>query len=459
MVAKVTTDDIVDKVSSGAEGANLINDSKRAINQLIDAKEEALGNPLQDGRVLSSTKEGVRSWIESAASGEANVQADWGVTDNTSDSFIANKPTIIDYSGKEDGLGNPTTDGQILSSTIAGARSWIDAPSGGGTVLNPSFNFFQDALADVVGTGTGISLGLEGRVGFGGATAERIYVKPKWLVPNTTYFEFGPEIDSNPLLSTTELLLAPVTNDGINFSTGIRITIAAGTVAVQYVQTGTTSRDRTFSNTPLTFDTLAVGDFVRVYLDTPTGGGVPQVTITTNGTDGGTITAGGSNVIGWDTTIQVNRPIASVCSTLFNFGIEPFQGTPPSGTPLLANLPVINNNEIIVWKGSVVGLIGVDLMDYSAGSISASGLQWTNKGNFAATSGFITSKGWASVDVNTSEATGLAGVVSSPSAGGIQTTTFQGTTIGLKVLNIFDAGTNSIVNPVINTVSYKPWLT
>ena len=27
---------------------------------------------------------------------------------------------------KEDGLGNPTSDGQILTSTVAGVRSWVD---------------------------------------------------------------------------------------------------------------------------------------------------------------------------------------------------------------------------------------------------------------------------------------------------------------------------------------------
>ena len=32
----------------------------------------------------------------------------------------------------EDDLGSPTSDGQILSSTTAGVRSWIDAPTGGG---------------------------------------------------------------------------------------------------------------------------------------------------------------------------------------------------------------------------------------------------------------------------------------------------------------------------------------
>ena len=38
------------------------------------------------------------------------------------------------FNGKENSLGNPSTDGQILSSTTAGARSWIDPPSGGGSV-------------------------------------------------------------------------------------------------------------------------------------------------------------------------------------------------------------------------------------------------------------------------------------------------------------------------------------
>jgi len=38
--------------------------------------------------------------------------------------------TWTDWSVREPDLGNPSSDGQILSSTIAGARSWIDAPSG-----------------------------------------------------------------------------------------------------------------------------------------------------------------------------------------------------------------------------------------------------------------------------------------------------------------------------------------
>jgi hypothetical protein len=54
--------------------------------------------------------------------------------DNTSD---LNKPistaTQAALEGKEDDLGLPATDGQVLSSTTAGVRSWVDAGGGGGT--------------------------------------------------------------------------------------------------------------------------------------------------------------------------------------------------------------------------------------------------------------------------------------------------------------------------------------
>jgi hypothetical protein len=38
--------------------------------------------------------------------------------------------TDADLSGKEPALGNPDTDGKVLSSTAAGVRSWIDAADG-----------------------------------------------------------------------------------------------------------------------------------------------------------------------------------------------------------------------------------------------------------------------------------------------------------------------------------------
>lgn len=74
------------------------------------------------------------------------TQVGLGSVDNTSD---ADKPistlTQTALNGKSDTthdhdlvyepvLGNPDTDGKILSSTAAGVRSWIAAPSGGGTV-------------------------------------------------------------------------------------------------------------------------------------------------------------------------------------------------------------------------------------------------------------------------------------------------------------------------------------
>ena len=64
MVTKVTAVNIQDKVTTGDKAATLINDNKRAINQVIDAKEESLGNPVNSGRLLSSTADGVRKWVD-----------------------------------------------------------------------------------------------------------------------------------------------------------------------------------------------------------------------------------------------------------------------------------------------------------------------------------------------------------------------------------------------------------
>ena len=37
------------------------------------------------------------------------------------------------HSGYEPALGNPASDGQVLASTAAGVRSWVDSASGGGS--------------------------------------------------------------------------------------------------------------------------------------------------------------------------------------------------------------------------------------------------------------------------------------------------------------------------------------
>ena len=64
MVTKVTVPDIVDKVTSGEGAAKLINDTKRAVNQLEESKEDLLPIPEVNGVVLVSDSEGGKTWEE-----------------------------------------------------------------------------------------------------------------------------------------------------------------------------------------------------------------------------------------------------------------------------------------------------------------------------------------------------------------------------------------------------------
>jgi len=45
----------------------------------------------------------------------------------------------LPVSDKEPALGNPASDGQVLSSTVAGVRSWVDSASGGGSAMKSYF--------------------------------------------------------------------------------------------------------------------------------------------------------------------------------------------------------------------------------------------------------------------------------------------------------------------------------
>lgn len=76
-----------------------------AATAAASAFENALGNPATNGYLLSSTTGGTRSWIA---------------------------PPSTSY---EPPLGNPSVNGYILSSTTAGVRSWIAPGSGGGGTL------------------------------------------------------------------------------------------------------------------------------------------------------------------------------------------------------------------------------------------------------------------------------------------------------------------------------------
>jgi len=98
----------------------------------ITDAEHALGNPSTDGMVLSSTAAGVRSWITPSAA--APVSSVFGRTGAIAAVATDYTPAFI---GAEPALGNPAANGYILSSTTAGVRSWIVPPAGGsGTVTN-----------------------------------------------------------------------------------------------------------------------------------------------------------------------------------------------------------------------------------------------------------------------------------------------------------------------------------
>jgi hypothetical protein len=127
-----------------------------ATQDALDLKEDYLGLPVSNGQVLSSTTAGVRSWITIPPSDVLSVNGQTGVVvldkadiglgnvDNTSD---LDKPistaTQDALDLKEDYLGLPVSNGQVLSSTTAGVRSWITIPSAvspGGADTQIQFN-------------------------------------------------------------------------------------------------------------------------------------------------------------------------------------------------------------------------------------------------------------------------------------------------------------------------------
>ena len=113
----------------------------------LDNKENDLGNPSVDGYLLSSDTSGNRSWIAAPSSGIPEAPADGNAYGRKNTSWVTvsetghNHPISditnlqTELNNKEDSLGNPASNGQVLSSDTSGNRSWVDtlsdAPSDG----------------------------------------------------------------------------------------------------------------------------------------------------------------------------------------------------------------------------------------------------------------------------------------------------------------------------------------
>ncbi len=95
------------------------------LNTALAGKESVLGNPSSSGRVLSSTTSGNRSWID--------IPKDHNILQNRNSPNQHSMGAISGLSGalngKESVLGNPSSNGQILASTTSGVRSWINLPT------------------------------------------------------------------------------------------------------------------------------------------------------------------------------------------------------------------------------------------------------------------------------------------------------------------------------------------
>jgi hypothetical protein len=118
----------------------------RNLNVIVANKENTLGNPSANGYVLSSNITGGRSWVESAS--DLSNYTTLGVTSAISSGLISysqatsanayTQSNVVTYAAsanalsqatslitvKEPILGNPTSNGQVLTSDTSGGRSW-----------------------------------------------------------------------------------------------------------------------------------------------------------------------------------------------------------------------------------------------------------------------------------------------------------------------------------------------
>ena len=94
----------------------------------LDAKEDDLGNPATNGQLLSSDTAGARSWVDApTVITDHDGLTGRDAADQHPIGAITGLQAALD--AKEDDLGDPTSNGQMLTSDTSGNRSWTDVPT------------------------------------------------------------------------------------------------------------------------------------------------------------------------------------------------------------------------------------------------------------------------------------------------------------------------------------------
>ena len=183
----------------------------QAINTLLAGKEDSLGNPSANGYILSSNTAGVRSWIAPATGADpfpsqagnngkvlttngtavawssafgsslasASVSGSVKTDIDDGDPVVYLKTSVDTLVGtREPSLGNPSTNGYILSSTSAGTRTWIAQP--GGSLPSQTANSGKYLTTDGVNASWG-------KVTLAVSNYAPVYNNPQITVSDTTY--------------------------------------------------------------------------------------------------------------------------------------------------------------------------------------------------------------------------------------------------------------------------------
>ena len=112
-----------------------------------------------------------------ASGAEANVQSDWNVTDNSSDAFIKNKPTLGTAAAKDvPASGNASTTQVVMGNDtrLTDARNAADVSAWAKAATKPTYTASEVGLGNVVNTGDSATPVANGTTKFttGGAYTE-----------------------------------------------------------------------------------------------------------------------------------------------------------------------------------------------------------------------------------------------------------------------------------------------